>query len=199
MIQPSPTELNVVASPELSWVFPQQVVPLITELEIKRRIAQIAQAIATKQNGERLVVVVVLKGSFMFAADLLRRLYECNVSPQIDFIRATSYGYADVSSGKVSLLLDVSIDLRGCCVLLVDDIADSGVTLTHLVEHVIRKGAAKVETCVLIDKPSNRSTPFVPDYIGFEISNQFVVGYGLDHAENYRNIPFIVGLQRLGE
>jgi len=189
---------NPAESIKPAWVLPERIVPLITELEIKRRTAQLARKISETRKSDRIIVVVILKGSFMFAADLLRRLYDCHLTPQIDFIRAASYGYSDISTGKVSLQLDVSLDLTGCDVLLVDDIADSGVTLSYLVKHLHRKGAAHVETCVLLDKPSNRATTFVPDFIGFEIPNQFVVGYGLDYGENYRNIPFIVALERPG-
>lgn len=185
------------ANPESGeWLVPERVIPLITELEIKQRTAKIARKVAENHHGKNLVVVAVLKGSFMFVSDLLRRLYDCKVTPQVDFIRAASYGYGDISTGKVSLQLDVSLKLSGCNVLLIDDIADTGVTLSYLVKHILRKGAVKVETCVLLDKPSRRTVPFTPDYIGFEIADQFVVGYGLDFGEKYRNIPFIVALER---
>ncbi len=184
--QPTPSE----------WILPEHIVPLITELEIKRRTAQIARQFAAKLNNDKLVVVVILKGSFMFASDLLRRLYECNLTPQVDFLRAASYGYGDITTGKVSLQLDVSLNLTGCNVLLVDDIIDTGLTLSYLVTHIMRKGAAKVETCVLLDKPAHRTIPFTPDYVGFEIPDRFVVGYGLDYAEKHRSLPFIVSLER---
>lgn len=140
-------------------------------------------------------MVSVLKGSFMFAADLLRRLYEYGISPEVDFIRAASYGSDDVSSGKVSLQLDMSIKVSNKEVLLVDDIADTGLTLSFLIRHVERKGALRVRTCVLLDKPSRRVIPFQPDYAGFQIPNKFVVGYGIDFAERYRNLPYIACLE----
>jgi len=197
-----PEDFNKSSAPidhEPKWLLPEHIVPLLTELDIKQRTGRIARQIATKYEGKQLTVIVILKGSFIYAADLLRRFYDYNLTPQIDFIRAASYGYGDISSGKVSLQLDVSLDLTGSHVLLVDDIADSGVTLSFLVKHILRKGAVSVETCVLLDKPSNRMTEFVPDYIGFEIPNTFVVGYGLDYGEQYRTLPFIIALQHRSE
>jgi len=164
---------------------------LITELDIQVRTASMAVKIAQAYTGRPLVVVVVLKGAFVFAADLIRRFSSHGLTLEIDFIRAASYGDNDSSAGKVSLQLDVSLNLSGKDVLLVDDIADSGLTLSHLVRHLQRKGVASVKTCVLLDKPLRRRTPFTPDHVGFEIPDRFVVGYGLDYAERYRCLPFI--------
>jgi hypoxanthine phosphoribosyltransferase len=169
--------------------------PLISELEIRWRIAQIATLIADEYQGRPLVLIPVLKGAFIFSADLLRCLCERGATPVVDFIRAASYGEGDHSSGKVRLQLDVSVALANRDVLLVDDIADSGLTLSHLVAHLKRKGAASVKTCVLLDKPSRREVEFHPDFVGFEIPNCFVVGYGIDFAEDYRYLPYITCLE----
>jgi hypoxanthine phosphoribosyltransferase len=165
--------------------------PLISELEIRHRTSQLAEEIAKDFAGKDLVVVVVLKGAFMFATDLLRLLHQKGAMPDMDFIRAASYGSDDLSSGKIKLQLDVSIALDNRSVLLVDDIADTGQTLKNLSDHLKKKGSASVATCVLLDKPSRRQVKFNPEYTGFVIPNEFVVGYGLDYAEKYRSLPYI--------
>ncbi len=190
-IEPLVTEVAVSRTLRL----PEGTKPLISELEIRYRTARMAAEIASDYRDRPLVIVAVLKGSFVFAADLMRRLYEQFLTPDLDFIRAASYGDGDRSSGKVSLQLDVSLALSGKDVLLVDDIADSGLTLSHLVAHLRCKGVASLKTCVLLDKPSRRETSFTPDYIGFTIPNLFVVGYGIDFAEHYRYLPYIASLE----
>ena len=165
--------------------------PLITELEIRLRVSQIAEAIARDTNVRGLIVVAVLKGAFMFLADLLRRLADLGLEPRVDFIRAASYGSGTRSSGRVKISLDCASPVRGRAVLLVDDIVDSGRTLAHLQRHLKAKGAARVLTCVLLDKASRREVKFQPDYVGFEIPDRFVVGYGMDFDERYRYLPFI--------
>jgi hypoxanthine phosphoribosyltransferase len=180
---------------QLPWILPEKPTPLITEIEIRRRTDQLARSIAADANGKPLVVILVLKGSLIFGADLLRRLFDYGVMPQVDFIRAASYGSGDVSSGRVSLQLDASLDLSEKDVILLDDITDTGLTLEHLVNHLKRKGAGRVRTCVLLDKPARRVNGFAPDLVGFEIPDRFVVGYGLDYAEEFRNLPFITTLE----
>jgi len=135
---------------------------------------------------QAVIVVIVLKGAFIFAADLTRRLAEQGLRLRLDFLRAASYGDSDLSSGKVSLQLDVSLPLVNQKVLLIDDIIDTGLTLSFLAQHLKRKGATEVKTCVLLDKPARRLIDFKPDYIGFSIPDVFVVGYGLDFAEEHR-------------
>jgi len=169
--------------------------PLITEIEIKHRIDELAEQIAKEFGDEEVILVAILKGSFIFTADLLRSLYQYNVHPQMDFLRASSYGHSEVSSGTVKITLGTTIPLNGKNILLVDDICDSGRTLKSIEATMKEYGAIKVKTCVLMDKPSRREVEYVPNFIGFEIPDKFVIGYGLDYAEKYRDIPYIAVVQ----
>ena len=165
--------------------------PLFSELEIQHRTSQLAKQIAVELNGQEIIVVAVLKGAFVFAADLVRRLSKLDVHPKIDFIRTSSYGSKTETSGEVIIEMDVSIPLEGKHVLLVDDIIDSGYTLAKIRTHLDSKGVSAVKSCVLLNKPSRRKVTFVPDFVGFEIPDYFVVGYGLDYDEQYRYLPYI--------
>ena len=171
--------------------------PLISELQIRHRTAQLAESIAGEYSGKDLVIVAVLKGAFIFTADLVRRLYDLGLKPDLDFVRAFSYGSDDRSSGRVAIEFDISIKLNGRHVLIVDDIVDTGRTLDFLKQHIMSMGAADVKSCVMLDKPSRREVDFNPDWIGFEISNVFVVGYGMDYAERYRYLPFITTVDQV--
>ncbi len=171
--------------------------PLISELQIRHRTAQLAESIAGEYNAKDLVIVAVLKGAFIFTADLVRRLYDLGLKPDLDFVRAFSYGSDDRSSGRVAIEFDISIKLNGRHVLIVDDIVDTGRTLDFLKQHIMSMGAADVKSCVMLDKPSRREVDFNPDWIGFEISNVFVVGYGMDYAERYRYLPFITTVDQV--
>jgi hypoxanthine phosphoribosyltransferase len=158
--------------------------------EIADRVERVAEEIARRETRE-LFVIVVLKGSFVFAADLLRALDRAGVEPQVDFITLSSYGKEAASSGDVRLSRDVSEDVRGRHVMIVDDILDTGRTLRFARELLLGRGAAAVRTCVLLDKPSNRQVEMAADYVGFTIPNLFVVGYGLDLAHRYRGLSYI--------
>jgi len=168
--------------------------PLISELEIQHRTAELARQISSKLKDENIVLIAVLKGAFMFAADLARRLMKQDVNLDLDFIRAKSYGTGTRSSGEVNIEIDVGIPLKGATVLLVDDIIDSGNTLYQVGNYLREKGAVEVTTCVLLDKPSRREIEFQPDFVGFEIPDKFVIGYGLDFAEKFRCLPYITHL-----
>ena len=138
---------------------------------------------------KNLVIVSVLKGSVMFTIDLAKKL---DVVCEMEFVRTYSYGNGTESTGDVKMLIDFDRpDFSECDFLVVEDIVDSGNTLTFLVAHLTQKGARSVKTCTLLDKPSRRKVDFVPDYIGAEIPDEFVVGYGLDFDEKYRNLPFV--------
>jgi len=171
--------------------------PLFTELQIHHRTAQLAQQIADDYLHKDVIVVIVLKGAFMFAADLLRRLYDNGLTPGVDFIKAQSYFDKSESSGTVELTFDLSLDIKGKSILLVDDIIDTGLTLAYLKQHLTAKGAGEVRSCVLLDKPSKRENEFKLDYTGFIIPNLFVVGYGLDYAESFRYLPYITTVEGL--
>ena len=171
--------------------------PLISELQIRHRTAQLAESIAGEYRSKDLVIVAVLKGAFVFTADLVRRLYDLGLKPDLDFIGAFSYGSDDRSSGRVAIEFDISIKLNERHVLIVDDIIDTGRTLDYVKRHITSMGAADVKSCVMLDKPSRREVDFNPNWIGFEISNVFVVGYGMDYDERYRYLPFIITVDQV--
>lgn len=127
----------------------------------------------------------------MFLADLVRALHRHDLHPRIDFMTLQSYGGGTVSSGNVRILKDISVDIDGADVLLVDDILDSGRTLRFAVRHVQNKGASRVFTCCLLDKPDRRAVDIHADFVGFKIPDTFVVGYGLDYDSHYRELPYI--------
>ena len=137
----------------------------------------------------RLVLVCILKGSIMFMSDLMKKL---TVPVEIDCMRVASYGAGTTSSGTVNILLDlIRPDLPECDLLIIEDIIDSGNTLSYLTKYLEAKGAKSVRTCTMLDKPSRRTVPYTPDFVGVEIPDEFVVGYGLDYAEKYRALPYV--------
>ena len=142
-------------------------------------------------NPENLLVIAVLKGSFVFAADLLRAMHRAGLSPQVEFVHLSSYRTGTVSAGQVEILRDVQSDVRGRQVLLVDDILESGRTLAFAKDLLAARGAGKVSTAVLLEKPHKRAVNIQADYVGFECPDYFVVGYGMDIAHSYRQLPFV--------
>lgn len=168
---------------------PYQIKPLFAESKIARRVAALGQEINTHFAGtEKLVVIGLLRGSFIFIADLVRRL---NVPVEIDFIEASSYGDSMTSSREVRILKDLRTEIRGCDVLLVEDIVDTGHTLKHVLAILATREPARLETCALLCKPSRREVEVPVRWIGFEISDEFVVGYGIDYAQRNRNLAYI--------
>ncbi|MCO4055609.1 MAG: hypoxanthine phosphoribosyltransferase [Bosea sp.] len=163
---------------------------LFDEVAIARRNREVAEAIAAS-NPKDLLVVAVLKGSFMFAADLIRAMHVAGLSPQVEFVHLSSYREATVSSGQVEILRDVQSEVAGRDVLLVDDILESGRTLTFAKDLITARGARKVMTAVLLEKPGKRAVTITPDYVGFTCPDYFVVGYGMDVAHSYRQLPFV--------
>jgi hypoxanthine phosphoribosyltransferase len=145
----------------------------------------------TAANPEKLLVVAVLKGSFIFAADLIRALHDAGLAPEVEFITLSSYRDGTVSAGKVTVLHDVESDVRGRDVLLIDDILESGRTLTYAKDLFAARGAKRVLTCVLLEKPGKRAVSLEPDFVGFECPDLFVVGYGMDVAHAFRQLPFV--------
>jgi len=140
---------------------------------------------------ERLLVVAVLKGSFIFAADLIRALHGAGLAPEVEFISLSSYREGTVSSGTVTVLHDVESDVRGRDVVLVDDILESGRTLAYAKDLFAARGAKRVLICVLLEKPGKRAVELDPDFVGFHCPDLFVVGYGMDVAHAYRQLPFV--------
>ncbi|SLN26523.1 hypoxanthine phosphoribosyltransferase [Oceanibacterium hippocampi] len=158
--------------------------------EIAARNEELAASIASSL-GTDVLVVAILKGSFVFAADLVRALHHAGVQPQIDFMALSSYGSATESSGSVHISRDISDDVRDRNVLLVDDILESGRTLGFAKKALAERGARDVEVCVLLDKPGKRVVDLDAEFVGFTCPDRFVVGYGLDYAHYYRELPYI--------
>ena len=164
---------------------------LITKEELEKRIDELASAISADYEGTRPVLICVLKGAVFFIADLVRRL---PFDLEIEFMAVSSYGQSSESSGVVRILKDLETDIEGRHVLIVEDVIDSGLTLQYLTRSLKARNPASLETVTLLSKPSRRTAELECRYTGFEISNEFVVGYGLDYAEKYRNLPAIAVL-----
>ncbi len=161
---------------------------LISEQELKARVAELGRLIAADYGDRNPLVVSVLKGAVVFVADLIRAV---QIPLGIDFIATSSYGNGDTSSGVVRILMDLGSSIRGRHILVVEDIVDTGRTLSYLMSMLETREPASLRLCVLLDKPERREAPVKADYVGFTIPDYFVVGYGLDFAEKYRNLPFI--------
>jgi hypoxanthine phosphoribosyltransferase len=165
---------------------------LFSEQQIKQRVEVMVKEMAEEcRNTSNFVMIGILRGSFMFFADLVRELNRDGVHARIDFTTLESYGSGTESSGIVKVVKDFTVDVTGCNVFIVDDILDTGRTLTFAKNYLFEKGAASVKTCVLLDKPSRRIVPVKADHVGFEIEDTFVVGYGLDYDSYYRELPYI--------
>jgi hypoxanthine phosphoribosyltransferase len=169
---------------------PQRIRVLYDEVAIAERNAEMAAEIAATA-GDNLLVVAVLKGSFMFVADLIRAMHRTGMTPQVEFVHLSSYRAATISSGQVEILRDVQSDVRGRHVLLVDDILESGRTLAFAKDLLAARGAARVSSAVLLEKPGKRAVNIKADYVGFECPDYFVVGYGMDVAHSYRQLPYV--------
>jgi hypoxanthine phosphoribosyltransferase len=157
---------------------------------IAARLDELAREISSAKL-EGLLVVAVLKGSFVFAADLIRALHSVGLAPEVDFMTLSSYRKARMSSGQVSILRDMDLDVRGRNVLIVDDVLDSGRTLAFAKDLIAARGAASIRTCVLLDKKLPRAVNLQPDFCAFHCPDEFVVGYGMDVAHRYRELPFV--------
>ena len=171
-----------------------RVPPLISAETIAARVEELAAEITTAREADpanHFVVLVLLKGAFVFAADLVRALDARGATPPIDFMSVSSYGSQDVSSGDVVLETRPRIDVAGKDVLLVDDILDTGRSLQAVSRWLTAQGARRVRACVLLDKPSRRVVDVSADFRGFEVPDRFLVGYGLDHDERYRHLPYV--------
>lgn len=166
---------------------------LFDEQEIKNEIRRAAAWLDERFIGKNPVAVCVLKGAAMFFCDLVRAV---KTDVQLDFITVSSYGSSTESSGKINILSDLSADVKGRDVILVEDIVDSGNTLFALQNLFLKRGAKSFTSVTLLDKPSRRKTDVCADYYCFEIGDEFIVGYGLDYAQKYRNLPYIAVLKR---
>lgn len=170
---------------------PKRSIPvLFTAAEIKDRIEAMAAEIGKHMSSE-LTIVALLRGSFMFTADLVRELYAIGLHPEIDFMTLSSYGEGTKSAGEVKIARDVGEDMTGRNVLIVDDILETGRTLQFATELLKSRGAASIKSAVLLEKPGKLEVKAKADFVGFSIPDKFVVGYGLDYANHYRELPFI--------
>lgn len=166
---------------------------LIDEEQLNRRIRELAAGISREYRGtEGLLLLCVLKGAYMFLADLSRLL---TVPHEVDFMAVSSYGHGTASSGAVRIVLDLKEDIAGKHVLIVEDIIDSGRTLNYMRRNLLSRSPASLRICTLLNKPERREIDVPIDYLGFDIPDEFVVGYGLDFAQRYRNLPFIAVLK----
>ncbi len=163
---------------------------LISQEEIEKITDRIADEIDRDyKDSKRLLLLCILKGSVVFMGDLMKKI---SLPVEIDFMKVSSYGAGTTTSGRINIILDLHRnDLSECDIIVVEDIIDSGKTLSYLTEYLRIGGAKSVKTCTLLDKPSRRTVDFTPDYTGMEIPDEFVVGYGLDYAEQYRALPYI--------
>jgi len=163
---------------------------LLSEEEIQKRVRELGAEIARDYAGKNPTMVCILKGSIMFYADLLRA---AQITMALDFMAVSSYGNKTKSSGEVEIRKDLSTSIENKHVIIVEDIVDSGFTLSYLTRMLSSRGAASIKICTLLDKPSRRAPGITlkADYSGFEVGDEFVVGYGLDYAEKYRNLPYI--------
>ena len=173
---------NTTAGPELEIIFAPEA--------IARRLGELAREIAN-ERADNLMVVAILKGSFVFAADLIRALHGVGLAPEVDFMTLSSYRKARTSAGQVTILRDMDLDVRGRNVLIVDDVLDSGRTLAFAKDLIAARGAASIRSCVLLDKQAARAVAIEPDYCAFECPDVFVVGYGMDVAHRYRELPYV--------
>ncbi|CAH0289203.1 hypoxanthine phosphoribosyltransferase [Erwinia aphidicola] len=171
---------------------------MISEAEIKSRVAALGQQITEhyRDSGSEMVLVGLLRGSFMFMADLCRAI---DVPHEVDFMTASSYGNGTSSTRDVKILKDLDEDIRGKDVLIVEDIIDSGNTLSKVRELFNLRGPKSVAICTLLDKPSRREVDVPVEYVGFAIPDEFVVGYGIDYAQRYRHLPYVGKVVMLDE
>ena len=161
---------------------------LLSEEQIKAKVSEIAAKISEDYKDKKLLLVGILKGSMVFMADLMRFL---DINAKIDFMSVSSYGSSTVSSGQVRIIMDLKSPVEDYDILLVEDILDSGATLSYLKEVLLARQPRSIRIATLLDKPARRKADISADYRGFEIPDEFVVGYGLDFNEDYRNLPFI--------
>lgn len=161
---------------------------LLTEEQLREKIKELGKCISEDYKGKNLILVGILKGSVMFMADLMK---EINIFCSMDFMAVSSYGSSTKSSGVVKIIKDLDFSIEGKDVLIVEDIIDSGITLAYLKDYLKSRKPNSLEIVALLNKPERRKAKVIPKYIGFEVPDYFLVGYGLDYAEKYRNLPYI--------
>jgi hypoxanthine phosphoribosyltransferase len=161
---------------------------LYSEEQIQGKIKELGELLSADYEGKNPLVICVLKGAFIFMADLVKQI---RVPLEIDFMAVSSYGQSTKSSGVVKIIKDLDVPVEGRHILIVEDIIDSGLTLSYLIDVLERRNAKTISVVALFNKPARRTVELEPDYAGYVLPDEFVVGYGLDYAEKYRNLPFI--------
>jgi hypoxanthine phosphoribosyltransferase len=167
--------------------------PIVTQEQMRARIRELGRQISADYAGKDIVLVGVLKGAYAFYADLARAI---RIPLRVDFIVVASYGARASTSGKVKQMTELTEDIKGKDVLLVEDIVDSGLTVQHLLKSLAKKKPRSVKVCTLLSKPDRRIVQVPIEYVGFKIPNQYVVGYGLDYQQKYRNLPYLAVLDQ---
>ena len=165
---------------------------LLSEEELQKRIKELGNEITKEYKDKDLVVIGILKGAVIFMSELVKNI---GLPITIDFMAVSSYGKSSISTGEVRIIKDLDFSVEGKDLLIVEDIIDTGLTLNYLTELLKKRGANSVKICTLLDKPDRRTVGVNIDYLGFEIPDEFVVGYGLDYAEQYRNLPYVGALK----
>lgn len=165
---------------------------MISKEMIQQRVAELGSEISKDYKGESILAICVLKGAVLFMSDLIREL---NVETKIDFMAVSSYGASTKSTGVVRILKDLDSNIEGENIIIVEDIIDSGLTLKYLKEYLMARNPKSLKICTLLDKPERRAADVKADYVGFSIENKFIVGYGLDFNQKYRNLPYISYLE----
>lgn len=165
---------------------------LLSEEEIQKRVKELGQEISFDYQNKNLMVVGILKGAVIFMADLVKNI---KLPITMDFMAVSSYGSSTISTGEVRIIKDLDFSVEGKDILIVEDIIDTGLTLNYLTDNLRKRGASSVKICTLLDKAERRTVGVPVDYLGFEIPDEFVVGYGLDYAEQYRNLPYVGALK----
>ena len=165
---------------------------LVSEDDINKRVVELGEMITKDYIDKDLVVIGILKGAVIFMSELVKNI---KLPITMDFMAVSSYGKSTVSTGEVRIIKDLDFSVEGKELLVVEDIIDTGLTLSYLIDNLKKRGANSVKVCTLLDKPDRRTVGVEVDYLGFEIPDEFVVGYGLDYAERYRNLPYIGALK----
>ena len=170
--------------------------PIVTQEQMRTRIRELGRHITSDYSGKDLILVGVLKGAYAFYADLARAI---RIPMRVDFLVVTSYAGKPTTTGKVKMVTDLTEDIAGRDVLLVEDIVDSGLTVQYLIKTLSKRKPKSIKVCALLSKPARRNTQVNIDYVGFEIPNKYVVGYGLDYQQKYRNLPYLAVLDKVDE
>jgi hypoxanthine phosphoribosyltransferase len=170
--------------------------PIVTQEEMRTRIKELGRQISTDYADKELILVGILKGAYAFYADLARAI---RVPLRVDFLVVTSYGTRAKSTGRVKMVTDLTEDIAGRDVLLIEDIVDSGLTVQYLVKTLSKRKPKSIKVCTLLSKPERRKVNVPIDYIGFKIPNKYVVGYGLDYQQKYRNLPYLAVLDKVDD